>query len=169
MPFRWTETPTDPETQLLTLWPHRSLPRKGFVIFIGVTFALLLVPLIAFLGTPVLWGLLPFMMGALALTWFLLMRSYADGRLTEVLTLRPDRVELVRTNPRGAEQRWEANPYWVRVEMHRKDGPVENYLTLSGSDRTVEIGAFLSPEERAALYGELQGAFAQARRRARPD
>ncbi len=53
--------------------------------------------------------------------------------------------------------------------MHRKDGPVENYLTLSGSDRTVEIGAFLSPEERAALYGELQGAFAQARRRARPD
>jgi uncharacterized membrane protein len=86
-----------------------------------------------------------------------------------VLTLRPEQVELVRTNPRGAEQRWEANPYWVRVEMHRKDGPVENYLTLSGSDRTVEIGAFLSPEERAALYGELQGAFARARRRARPD
>jgi uncharacterized membrane protein len=169
MPFRWTKTPTDPETQSLTLWPHRSLPRKGFVIFIGVTFVLLLVPLMAFLGTPVLWGLLPFMMGVLALTWLLLMRSYADGQLTEVLTLRPERVELVRTNPRGAEQRWEANPYWVRVEMHRKDGPVENYLTLSGSDRTVEIGAFLSPEERAALYGELQGAFARARRRARPD
>jgi uncharacterized membrane protein len=169
MPFRWTEkTPDHPDAQSLTLWPHRSLPRKGFATFIGVTFLLLLIPLLSFLGTPVLWGLLPFVMGVLALTWFLLMRSYADGQLTEVLTLWPDRVELVRTNPRGPEQRWEANPYWVRVEMHGKRGPVENYLTLSGSDRTVEIGAFLSPEERVALYGELQSAFARARREAPP-
>ena len=116
---------------------------------------MLLVPLLAFVGTPVLWGLLPFMMGVLALTWVLIERSYADGRLTEVLTLWDDRVELVRFNPRGAEQRWEANPYWVRVEMHGTKGPVENYLTLSGSDRTVEIGAFLSPEERALLYADL--------------
>jgi uncharacterized membrane protein len=52
--------------------------------------------------------------------------------------------------------------------MHGKRGPVENYLTLSGSDRTVEIGAFLSPEERVALHGELQSAFARARREAPP-
>jgi uncharacterized membrane protein len=93
MPFRWTEkTPDHPDAQSLTLWPHRSLPRKGFATFIGVTFLLLLIPLLSFLGTPVLWGLLPFVMGVLALTWFLLMRSYADGQLTEVLTLWPDRV-----------------------------------------------------------------------------
>ena len=170
MPFRWTEKTTSEhaEAQSLTLWPHRSLPRRGFALFIGITFVLLLVPLLPLLGTPLLWGLLPFMMGVLALTWLLLMRSYADGRLTEVLTLSPERVELVRQNPRGPEQRWEANPYWVRIEMHGKSGPVENYLTLSGSDRTVEIGAFLSPEERAALYTELQSAFARARRAARP-
>lgn len=140
----------------LSVWPHRSLPRKGFAIFIGVTFALLLVPLLAVVGTPILWGLLPFAMGVLALTWVLLERSYADGRLTEVLTIWDDRLELVRHNPRGPDQHWEANPYWVRVELHKEGGPVENYLTLSGSDRTVEIGAFLSPEERIALRDDLQ-------------
>jgi uncharacterized membrane protein len=149
------DAPARPPVARLSVWPHRSLTRRGFVVFIGTTFAMLLVPLLAFVGTPVLWGLLPFMMGVLALTWVLIERSYADGRLTEVLTLWDDRVELVRFNPRGAEQRWEANPYWVRVEMHGTKGPVENYLTLSGSDRTVEIGAFLSPEERAALYADL--------------
>lgn len=148
----------------LSVWPHRSLPRKGFAIFIAITFALLMMPLLAVVGTPILWGLLPFAMGVLALTWVLLERSYADGHLTEVLTIWNDRLELVRHNPRGPEQRWEANPYWVRVDLHRKGGPVENYLTLSGSDRTVEIGAFLSPEERVALRDDLQRVLARLRR-----
>ena len=115
-----------------------------------------LMPLFPLLGTPVLWALLPFLMGALALTWFLIQRSYTDASLTEVLTVWNDRMELIRSNPRGSEQRWEANPYWVRVEMHSEKGPVENYITLHGSDRTVEFGAFLSPEERQQLFGDLR-------------
>ena len=158
MPYEWTKpTPQAepaPDWQLC-LWPHRSLPPEGFAIFIGVTFLLLLIPLFAVLGSPVLWGLLPFVMGALALTWFFIRRSYADAELREDLLLWPDRLELVRTNPRGAPQSWEANPYWVRVEMHEKGGPVQNYVTLSGAGRMVEIGAFLSPEERIELFRSL--------------
>jgi uncharacterized membrane protein len=147
--------PDDRPLARLSLWPHRSLPRTGFAVFIGVTFALLLVPLLAVVGTPVLWGLLPFAMGVLVLTWVMIERSYADARLTEVLTIWNDRMELVRTSPRGAVQRWEANPYWVRVELHKDGGPVENYLTLKGGDREVELGAFLSPEERVELRDDL--------------
>jgi uncharacterized membrane protein len=171
MPLKWDDIPerapanagarshdgaADAPLARLSVWPHRSLPRTGFAIFIGVTFVLLLVPLLAVLGTPVLWGLLPFAMGVLALTWALIERSYADGRLTEVLTIWKDRMELVRTNPRGAVQRWEANPYWVRVALHKEGGPVENYLTLKGGDREVELGACLSPEERIALRDDLE-------------
>lgn len=139
----------------ITLWPHRSLPPEGFAIVISLAFALALLPLLAVLGTPVLWGLLPFAMGALALLWAGLRRSYRDAELSEVLTLSPDRIELVRTNVRGPEQRWEANPYWVRLKLHPQNGPVQNYLTLHGGERDVELGAFLSPEERAGLYDEL--------------
>ena len=38
---------------------------------------------------------------------------------------------------------------------------VENYVTLKGGGREVEIGAFLSPEERLVLHDELE---AQLRR-----
>jgi uncharacterized membrane protein len=41
------------------------------------------------------------------------------------------------------------------VALHEEAGPVPNYVTLRGGDREVEIGAFLSADERAALYDEL--------------
>ncbi|MDJ0827931.1 MAG: DUF2244 domain-containing protein [Rhodobacter sp.] len=157
MPYQWIES-ADPEqapTWQLSAWPHRSLPPHGFAGFIGITFLMLLIPLFAVLGSPILWGLLPFLMGVLALTWAALKRSYADGDLREDLALCGDTIELVRTNPRGPSQSWHANPYWVRVEMHQTGGPVENYVTLTGAGRSVEIGAFLSPEERVALHHDL--------------
>jgi len=160
MPYRWT--PSDPDAtppRRLQLWPHRSLSEKGFAGFILATFGLLLLPLFAVLGTPVMWGLLPFLMAALALLWVALRRSFADGRLSEELSLWPDRIELIRTNPRGPAQSWAANPYWVRVALRPSGGPVANYVTLSGAGREVEIGAFLSPEERLELRADLDAAL----------
>ncbi len=145
----------DPPRRRLTLWPHRSLPRKGFAAFILATYAMFMLPLMAFLGTAALWGMLPFLLGTIALTWAFLQRSYTDGRLREELTLWNDHAELIRQDPRGARQSWGANPHWVKVEMHAHSGPVENYVTLRGGGRTVEIGAFLSPGERERLYHDL--------------
>ncbi|APX89284.1 hypothetical protein BV394_05770 [Brevirhabdus pacifica] len=137
------------------LRPHRSLSRRGFATFIVITCLLLTLPLMALLGSAALWVLLPFLWIAVAGVWFAIHRSWDDGRLTEVLTLWPDRIRLHRENPRGAPQEWEANPYWTRLELHAEGGPVENYITLNGGGRCVELGAFLSPEERLDLHGEL--------------
>ncbi len=150
MPYRWTD-----EKHTLTLWPHRSMSNRGFVLFIGATVAMLALPLLAVLGSPVLWALLPFMGAAVGGVWLALNRSDRDARLTEVLRLGSERIELVRSEPRGDVRRWDANPYWVTVHLHKGDKPVEKYLTLKGGGREVEIGAFLSPEERQELYGEL--------------
>jgi uncharacterized membrane protein len=146
----------------LMLWPHRSLPARGFVGFIGITCALIALPLLGVLGTPVLWGVLPFFALAVGGVWLALRRSYHDGRLTEEFTLWSDRVTLVRINPRGQRQSWEANPHWVRVALRETGGPVENYLTLKGGGREVEIGAFLSPDERLDLRATLERALARA-------
>lgn len=142
------------------LRPNRSLTPGGFATFIGITCALLSLPLLALLGTPVLWGILPFLMIAVAGVWIAIRRNWDDGRLTEVLTLWPDRIELLRINPRGPDQHWTANPFWVRLEMHSDKGPVENYITLEGAGRSVELGAFLSPDERAELHHDLARALA---------
>ena len=166
MPYEWLSQ-RDGETRL-HLWPYRSLPRRGFVWFVGGTAALLLLPLVAVLGSPVLWGLLPFLLGAVAAIWWALGRSYRDGEIVEDLCLGPDRMSLDRHGPRGAHQHWEANPYWVSLHLHPRGGPVPNYLTLRGGPREVELGAFLSEEERLTLRDELENALAQARRPPQP-
>ena len=138
------------------LYPHRSMPAKGFVWFIGLTAALLSVPLFPLIGTPALWGLLPFLVLTIAGTWYFIMRNYRDGHVIEEISLWEDHMTLVRLNPRGKERRqeWSANPFWVRVTRH--DEPVENYLTLQGGEREVQLGTFLSPEERIDLKSQIE-------------
>lgn len=166
MPMAWHDEQGAPDgtgapsrVRVLELWPHRSLPRQGFAAFFAVTAALAALPLLSVLGTPVLWFVLvPFVL-VLSLTWAMLKRSYRDGDLIEELRLSRDRMRLVRRDPDGRERDWEANPYWVRVRLHEEGGPVENYVTLAGGPREVELGRFLSPEERAALACDLDRAL----------
>ncbi|RMH39642.1 MAG: DUF2244 domain-containing protein [Alphaproteobacteria bacterium] len=150
---------------VLRVWPHRSLPRLGYVWFVAGTAMLLLVPLLAVIGTAILWGLLPFLFGTLLLLMYFIERSYRDGELVEELAVWPDRLVLVHKPPRGAPLVWTANPYWVRVRVIEKGGPVENYVTMTGdAERDVEIGAFLSPDERKALAQEIRDVLARAGR-----
>ncbi|WP_374390963.1 DUF2244 domain-containing protein [Tabrizicola sp.] len=154
MPYEWLP-PRDGE-QRLHLWPHRSLSQRGFVGFVGLTAALIALPLLAHLGSPVLWALLPFLLVTIWGIWFALRKNGRDRDIVEDLSLTPDRITLVRHGPKGQRQDWEANPYWLRVTLHETGGPVPNYLTLKGEGREVELGSFLSEEERVALRWELQ-------------
>ena len=159
MPYEWSG-----DRRRLTLWPHRSLPIRGFAVVIGLFFILAMIPMFALIGTVLLWGLLPFGLGALAALWFGLHMSYRSGEVTEVLEIGPRDTVLTRTNPDRSEQDWDCNTYWIRAEMHRTGGPVPHYVTLTGNGRTVELGAFLSEDERRAMFGELSSELAGVRR-----
>ncbi|MEI4485995.1 DUF2244 domain-containing protein [Frigidibacter sp. MR17.14] len=174
MPYEWIAAApvpaaaADAVTAELHLWPYRSLPRRGFVAFIAATCLLLLLPLIAVLGSPVLWALLPFLVAAVGAVWWALSRSYRDGEVLEVLRLAPGTVTLSHRPARGASREWQANPYWVELQSYDSGGPVPHYLTLRGAGREVEIGAFLSEDERRALKPELQRALSRLRAPAAP-
>jgi uncharacterized membrane protein len=160
MPYEWTPPPPHDTTDWsLSLWPYRSLLRKDFVIFIGATIALLALPLLAVLGSPVLWGLLPFFGIALWGMWFALNVSYRRGEVLEELSVKNETALLTRQNPDKTQQIWEANRYWVSVHLHPNGGPVPNYITLRGGPREVEIGSFLDASERLTLYGDLKRAL----------
>ena len=161
MPHQWL--PPTGESTTLHLWPYRSLPRRGMVWFIGITAALVSLPLLILVGSKLLWGILPFICAAVGGVWWALERSYKDAEILEVLTLSPTEATLTRTGPHGRIQTWQANPHWVRIILHPKDGPVPNYLTLQGGPREVELGAFLTPEERLAVLSELKSALAARR------
>ncbi len=165
MPYEWIipDPAPDAPTSELHLWPYRSLTNQGFVTFISITAACISAPLIGLLGTPVLWALLPFLVAAIAAVWWALRHTHKQGETLEQLRLWDDRITLTRHNPKGPPLDWEANPHWIRVTDHMKEGPVPHYLTLQGGPRHVEIGAFLSQEERVTLRGELMDRLAGLR------
>jgi uncharacterized membrane protein len=148
----------DPPAFAVSLWPHNSLTRRGFRWFMGALVAGLAIPFLAVAGTPVAWMLLPFLLAAVGLVWLAIRISLRRGRVHEELRLWPDVILVERTEPGGAVRRWAANPYWVRVEL-RDTRQVPQYLTLAGGGRTIELGAFLTPEERVSLAADLRAAL----------
>jgi uncharacterized membrane protein len=146
----------------LRLTPHKSLTPEGFVWFIGLTAALISVPLFSILGTAVFWALLPFLGAAVWGIWAALRRNWRDHEIYEELLVWDDLIRLERHDPRKPPRDWEANPYWVRVALHPRGGPVPQYLTLQGGDREVELGAFLTPPERVGLKDTLERALRAA-------
>jgi len=147
----------------LTLWPNRSMPRHGFHKVLLFTAGMLALPLIPLLGTPVGWALLPFLLGTLFLLWFFIQWNYRDGKTREELSLWKDAITVQRFDPQGREKRWSANPYWVTLALY-EDGKIENYLTISGNGREIELGSFLSPEERSDLKEELERELLKVKR-----
>lgn len=160
MPYSWHDD-TAPEqsgavSYRLEVWPYRSLPPKGFVWVIGLCATGLGLPLLAVVGSPVLWGLLPFAGLAIWGLWQAISRSNRSASSThETLILTPQSLTLTRSDPGRGDRIWQTNPYWVRVSL-RSGGPVEDYLVLTDGRREIELGAFLSPEERQSLHVEVE-------------
>lgn len=156
----WRERADSP-IYAVRLWPNRSMTPRQRKLMLGMAALGFSVPLIPAWGTYVFWGLLPFLLGALAMLWLGFRRSDRDGRLTEVLTLWRDEIRVERHEPSGRKRRWSADPLKVRVILHEDSRP-ENYLTLTGGSREIELGAFLSPGERLSLKDEVDAALIRA-------
>ena len=152
MPYHWTDTA---RSKTLRLWPYQSMTAPGFVWFMGSTATLLSLPLFAVLGSAVAWVLLLFFLAAIWGVWHAIMANQADRRMYEKLNISGNRIHLEHVPPRGPALTWEASPEWVTVHLNDK-GPVEKYLTLRGGGREVELGAFLTPDERQGLYDDLK-------------
>jgi uncharacterized membrane protein len=139
--------------QELTLTPHRSLPRSGFVALMAVLLAFNLVAGIVFLVVGA-WPVIVFLGLDVLLVWLAFRLSYARARQAETLALYPDRLAIWRRDAWGREQRIDLQPYWLRVRVVRQNGAVARLLLTSHGERHV-IGQFLAPEERERLAHHL--------------
>ena len=148
----------------LRAWPNNSLGRSGFVTFIAATATLMALPLLALLGHSVLWVVLLFLtLAFVAVWWAIRYNQTSREQLVERLWLWEDRIRLTRQGPKQDDRVFDANPYWIEVKLHKTDGPVVDYLTLRGGPRVVELGAFLTPEERRMLADDLELRLARIR------
>jgi len=165
MPYQWHDAAPEHSGAVafrLEVWPHHSLPPKGFVWVIALTAGGFALPLLAVLGSLALWVMLPFALLAIWGLWQAIRRSYRSGPRGEVLVMTRSNLTLTRSDHGRPDRIWRTNPYWVRVAL-RHGGPIEDYLVLTDGRREVELGAFLSPEERRELHDELDERLAGLR------
>ncbi|MGD1926013.1 MAG: DUF2244 domain-containing protein [Paracoccaceae bacterium] len=156
----WRDRKDKPVYEVV-LWPNQSLTRPGLSWFLGISAAFLILPAATIIGTAVFWGLIPFLVLSFIGVWFAIRRNGRNLSLSETLWIWRDEVRVERREPSGKRLRWQAEPMRVRLRIH-KDAKIEDYLTLSGGGRIIELGAFLAPEERIALADEIEAALTRA-------
>ena len=94
--------------------------------------------------------------------WLAFKISYRQGRLHERILLSEEELWVCRVLPSGHETRWQLQPYWTQIVI---DEPVshDSQLQLISKGRSLIVGSFLSPDERAELGDALKQALAKVK------
>jgi uncharacterized membrane protein len=151
----------DPPVWEITLWPNRSLGLIGFRVTMAIAALGFAIPVLPFVWAGGFWVLLPFVGVAFVALGLAFKANNRHGQMREHVSLWKDLIAVERHEVNGEIKRWSCNPYWMRSNLVKDGGPVDNYLTLIGSDREIELGAFLSPEERLELLADIEAAIKQ--------
>ena len=144
------------------LAPNRSLDSNGTkVVFCVIAFGFLL-PIIPFIGSPIGVTLTIFSGLTFYLFLTLLQKNFQQGNTFEEILISKNKIIVVHQEKNKQQMTWECNPYWTKVHLDTNNRQLKNYLTLVGKGRHIELGAFLSPDERLELRDKIQNALAKA-------
>jgi uncharacterized membrane protein len=143
------------------LYPHRSLGRKGYAILIAGTAVVVSLYGLVFLAIGA-WPIFGFLGGEWLLFWFLFRKHHRGDDRAERIRLYSDHLLFERFDRKGNHTKERLQPYWLNVILERAGEP-DNALFLRSHGRSIEVGAFLSPQERRDLAAEL-GAVLQRHR-----
>ena len=158
MSDRAPETGPDSGTDAIlfsaVLHPAASLSGRGFCVLMvamcGVSFA----AGYAFV-TVGAWPALGFFGLDILLVYIAFRVSYRRARRYETVRLTANQLAVEKIDPNGRTRRWEFQPYWLRVAIDYSPR-YNSALTLNSHGRSVEIGAFLTPQERRDVARALK-------------
>lgn len=155
-----TGSPPPPLLEL-TLTPHRSLPRAGFLALMAALVAFNFVAGLVFLVVGA-WPVVGFLGLDVLLVWLAFRLSYARARQSERLAFYADRLRIEHRDPWGRVRHLELQPYWLQVRVQRLNGEARRLL-LTSHGRSHVIGSFLAAEERERLASHLRDVLAALR------
>jgi uncharacterized membrane protein len=144
------------------LHPNRSLSPAGFR-WLMLGFSALSLSVGSYFFLIGAWPIVGFMGLDILLLYLCFKLNYRSGRTFETVRLTARELEVNRQNHWGERRSWRFQPYWLRVDLPE---PVEHdsQIRLMSHGRSVTIGSFLAPEERADFASALKTALDQARR-----
>jgi uncharacterized membrane protein len=143
--------------------PHRSLGPAAFRNLMWATFAFSAAVSLPFylMGA---WPVVGFM-GLDVLALYVAFRAnFRSARAYEELRLTPLELLFARVSMRGARREWRFNPSWVRFVRVEHEEFGTQRLSLISQGRSLEVGAFLGPDQKAELATKFSRALAEARR-----
>tara|TARA_B100000700_G_C14503033_1_gene605013 strand:+ start:185 stop:550 length:366 start_codon:yes stop_codon:yes gene_type:complete len=114
-----------------------------------------MIPIIPFMFEKTVFMFLPFSLSTIFLLYLCLTLNLKKLKVYEMINIWPSLIEIKRFEINGKEKIWSSNPYWTKTNIYAADQKVENYLTLKGNGREVELGAFLGPNERLEIKEKI--------------
>lgn len=154
------ELDNEARTGRFILRPQRSATWRDNLWLVAAV-AVLAVPIALYWTAFGFWPvLLVCALHLLALTWALYKVSHAL-LAREVVTVGPEQI-TIEAGHREVERRFELTRAWAQVRL--RTGPRRRYntLVLRSAGRAVELGRFLTDDEREQLAGELKRVVAAA-------
>jgi uncharacterized membrane protein len=142
--------------------PPGGLSARGMRWLCGLALGVTAIAAVVFalLGA---WPVLGFLGGEVALVLGLVAAHRRWNRAaSETVLLTEGRLLVRRADGRGGRESAELEPYWARLELEERPGAVP-VLRARARGRSVEIGRFLSPDEKRALASALEGALRRYR------
>lgn len=144
------------------LRPHRAMGPAGIRNVIIFTALMISIPGIFFysIGAWPIIGLLG--VDLIAITWAMT-ASFKSGDAYEQVTLWPDNLEIRHVTSKGRERHHHFNPFWVRLDVTRD---LENRVTriaLKNRKDRLEIGAFLTPDDKQRFARSFGQALSKTR------
>ena len=146
----------------IRLVPNRSLNSNGTKVVFAVIALGFLLPIIPFIGSPIGTTLTIFSGLTFYLFLTLLQKNFQQGSTFEEILISKRKIKVVHQEKNKERLTWECNPYWTKVHLDINNPRLRNYLTLAGKGKRIELGAFLSPDERLELRDKIQNALAKA-------
>ena len=143
------------------LHPHRSLSPRGFYILMGAVAAVSFT-VGGFFFAAGAWPVVGFYGLDMLVVYLFLRANYRSALVYERVRLTEEQLTVERGDHRGLTATYRFQPYWLQVTM---DDPPEHHsqLVLSSHGRSLVVGAFLPPEERADFARALNRALGRAR------
>lgn len=144
------------------LTPYRSLGLTGIRGVVALYAVLAMVPGIYFYLAGA-WPVVGFLgLDAVVLYWALSV-SLKSGDAFEEITLWRDSLDIRHVNAKGRETNHSFNPFWVRLEVDRDFEARVTHLRIASREHALEIGAFLTPDDKNIFAGTFSQALYRAK------
>ena len=144
-----------PKLWSVTLTPHRSLNRSGFLVLFGLVVFINAVMAIFFLVLKA-WPVFGFLGVDVALVWFAFRANENSAQQSERIVIEGDDLRLIKQRPKKQVVEQSFNRRWTKVLLEYDDArEIVGRMFLVSHGKRTEIASFLGADERRSLANEL--------------